>query len=76
MDEDIDRPDSLLNCLSNIQSGKVFEVITKDQNYMNFKKIQRVKKFLIHIITQRVYINDELYILALFKDITFGVLYE
>jgi hypothetical protein len=34
------------------------------------------KKFLVYIITQQVYINDVPHIMTLFKDITFGVLYE
>ena len=72
--EAIDRPISLLNGLSKIESGKVYEVIPKD----NLNTYQRPpsKKNLILIITQSVLINDELHRMAFFKDVTFGVLYE
>lgn len=39
-------------------------------------KTSEKKKFLVQIITQKVFINDEPHVLTLFKDITFGVLYE
>jgi hypothetical protein len=64
----------MLTCLANIESGKVYEVIPKDFGYIYNKRAS--KKNLVHIITQKVFINDEIHIMAFFKDVTFGVLYE
>ena len=35
-----------------------------------------IDRFLVYMISQQVYINDEVHSLTVIKDITFGVLFE
>lgn len=74
----IEKPMSLLKSISNIESGRVYAIVPrKTQNAQVFNQNKNSEqKFLFYIQTQQVQINDELFKLALFKDITWGVLYE
>ena len=75
--------------ISNFESGQVYEIVYKDSFTGTFLTNDQLiksrdpaslpencKKFLIYIISKQVFINDELHTLTIFKDITFGVLYE
>ena len=72
--EAILKPQSLLQSLSSIESGRVYEIMY--QGEVQKKTAKDYDNFLIYVIKQEVSINEEAHIMTLFKDITFGVLYE
>ena len=57
-----------LEQISDYEDGQVFEIM-KDVSPLS-------NKFLIYMVSKKVYIDDELHTLTVIKDITFGVLYE
>jgi hypothetical protein len=73
--EIVEKPMSLLQSISNFESGKVYEVKHKNCHILS-KSDSYHKKLLIYIITKQVRIDDEIHIITFFKDITFGILYE
>ena len=64
---------SLLKSMPNIESGRVYSIVPRNTQII---KRSPEQKYLFYILNQQVMINDELFKLTLFKDITWGVLYE
>lgn len=86
---DIQEPKDMMQQISEVESGQVYEIVYKDifsGGFISSDELQRrcdpklfperCNKFLIYIISRKVFLNDELHTLTIIKDITFGVLYE
>ena len=73
-DDMIEKPQSMLQTLSDIESGRVYQMMLSDKNTLSQNK--DFDDLLIYIIKQEVKINDQPHVMTLFKDITFGVLFE